>query len=90
MVEARKRNHDPPRKVVHLVYRDHVMFTQSDPVLLKPAIRESIGWLVYECESYVIITWDRNAEPPTLKGGDSKASGLVLLRSDILEMDTIA
>jgi hypothetical protein len=33
----------------------------------------------------VTLTWDRDAEPPTLKGGDPKASGLVLLKSDILE-----
>jgi len=37
-----------------------------------------------------VLAWDRDAGPLTLKGGDPKASGLVLLRSDILEMKTIA
>jgi hypothetical protein len=52
---------------------------------MKPQVREAVGWLVYECEQYVTLTWDRDAEPPTLKGGDPKASGLVLLKSDICE-----
>ena len=51
---------------------------------MKPQVREAVGWLVYECEQYVTLTWDRDAEPPTLKGGDPKSSGLVLLKSDIL------
>jgi hypothetical protein len=37
---------------------------------MKTQIREAIGWLVYECEQYVTLTWDRDAEPPTLEGGD--------------------
>ncbi len=53
---------------------------------MKPQVREAVGWLVYECEYYITITWDRDADPPTLKGGDPKASGLVLLKSDILQM----
>jgi hypothetical protein len=56
---------------------------------MKPQVREAIGWLVYECEYYVTLTWDRDAEPPTLKGGDPKASGLVLLKNDIQELKRI-
>lgn len=52
---------------------------------MKPQVREAVGWLVYECDYYITLTWDRDAEPPTLKGGDPKASGLVLLKSDMLE-----
>jgi hypothetical protein len=65
-------------------YLDHVLFNRSSAVVMKPQVREAVGWLVYECEQYVILTWDRDAEPPTLKGGDPKSSGLVLLKSDIL------
>jgi hypothetical protein len=82
-------NSRKPQTVVHVVYKDHVMFAQSNPVLLKPQTREAVGWLVYDCPEYVILSWDRNAERPTLKGGDPKASGLVLLRSDILELKTL-
>jgi hypothetical protein len=53
---------------------------------MQPQIREAIGWQVYDCELYVIISWDRDAQTPTLTGGDPKASGLVLLKNDILEL----
>jgi hypothetical protein len=53
---------------------------------MQPQVREAVGWLVYEAENYIIISYDRDAGPPTLHGGDPKASGLVLLNSDILRM----
>lgn len=76
-------------EAVHIRYRDHVLFHRGEAAVMKPQIRECIGWLVYSNEDYVTICWDRDAEPPTLKGGDPKASGLVLLRSDILELKKI-
>jgi hypothetical protein len=72
--------------LIYVRYRDHVLYHRSDPVLMKPQVRECVGWLVYEVPDYVILCWDRDAGAPTLKGGDSKASGLVLLCSDILEL----
>jgi len=72
--------------LVYVRYQDHVLYHRGDPLALKPQVREAVGWLVYEAEDYVIISWDRDAGPPTLKGGDPKASGLVLLRGDILEL----
>lgn len=76
-------------KLVYVRYRDHVLYHRGSPLSLKPQTRECIGWLVYENFDYIIISWDRDAEPPTLKGGDPKASGLVILRSEILEMKQI-
>jgi len=76
--------------VVKIRYRDHVLYHRGDPLAVKPQVREAVGWLVYECADYITICWDRDAEPPTLRGGDPKASGLVVLRSDILEMKRIA
>lgn len=75
--------------LVYLKYLDHVLYHRGEPAAVKPQIRECIGWLVYSNEDYVTICWDRDAEPPTLKGGDPKASGLVLLRTDILELRQI-
>jgi hypothetical protein len=72
--------------LIFIRYYDHVLYNRSPALAMKPQVRETVGWLVYECEYYVTITWDRDADPPTLKGGDSKASGLVLLKSDILQM----
>ena len=71
--------------LVYVRYLDHVLFSRCSPLIMKPQIRETIGWLVYECNDFITLSWDRDAEPPTLKGGDPKASGLVLLKSDMLE-----
>src|SRR5947208_1677420 len=72
--------------VIYIRYRDHVLFHMAEPITMSPQTRECLGWLVDQRPDYVIISWDRNCEPPTLKGGDSKAGGLVILSSDILEM----
>jgi len=75
--------------LVYVRYMDHVFYHRSDPLAMAPETRETVGWLVYECPDYVTISWDRDAGPPTLKGGDAKASGLVVLRSDILKFRRI-
>ncbi len=67
-------------------YVDHVLYNRCDPLIVGPQTRETIGWLVAECEDYITVSWDRDAGPPTLRGGDPKASGMVLLRSDLLEL----
>ena len=76
-------------KVVSVRYMDHVLFHRGDPLAMKPQVREAIGRLVYECAEYIILVWDRDGGPPTLKGGDPKASGLVILRSAIIEIEEI-
>jgi hypothetical protein len=73
-------------KVVFVRYIDHVMYNRTSALTMQPQVREAVGWLVYEAENYIIISYDRDAGPPTLHGGDPKASGLVLLNSDILRM----
>jgi len=77
------------KKLIFVRYLDHVFFNRSSALIHKPQVRDAIGWLVYECEQYVTIIWDRDAEPPTLNKGDPKASGLVLLKTDILESKKI-
>ena len=72
--------------LVFVRYLDHVLFSRCSPLTLKPQIREAVGWLNYECEQYIVVSWDRDSGPPTLKGGDPKASGLVLLKTDIQEL----
>jgi len=71
---------------VYVRYRDHVIYHRGNPEAVKPQVREAVGWLVYEAPDYITMCWDRDIGPPTLKGGDPKASGLVVLRSDILEL----
>jgi len=79
---------EPANDLIFVRYLDHVLYNRNYATAMKPQIREAIGWLVYDCESYVILSWDRDAEPPTLHGGDPKASGLVLLKSDIINLVT--
>ena len=72
--------------LIFIRYLDNVQYNRCSPLAMKPQQREAIGWLVYEGKRYITLSWDRDAEPPTLKGGDPKASGLVLLKSEILEL----
>jgi len=91
----RPRTAEPSReisflnKAVHVVYRDHVSFRGADPDLMSPQTRECVGWLVNDSSDYLVICFDRNADPPTLKGGDPKAGGLVLLRSDLVKLEAL-
>lgn len=73
-------------KVVFVRYIDHVLYNRTSALTMQPQVREAVGWLIYEAENYIIISYDRDAGPPTLHGGDPKASGLVLLKSDVLRM----
>ncbi len=76
-------------RLIYIRYRDHVLYHRTQPETQSPQTRECVGWLIYDCADYIILTWDRDGGSPTLKGGDPKASGLVLLRSDILELKRI-
>ena len=76
-------------RLIFVRYLDHVLYNRTSALAMRPQMREAVGWLVYECETYIILSWDRDADPPTLRGGDPKASGLVLLKSDILKLSRI-
>jgi hypothetical protein len=78
------------KELVCIRYIDHVLYNRATAVAMKPQIRKAVGWLVYECDQYIILTWDCDDEAPTLHGGDPKASGLVLLKSDILELKKLS
>jgi hypothetical protein len=80
---------NPLQQLIFVRYRDHVMYNRSSASMMKPQTREAVGWLVYDCDLYIILTWDKDADPPTLHGGDAKASGLVLLKSDILDLQKL-
>jgi hypothetical protein len=78
-----------PQTLIFVRYLDHVFYNRTSALAMKPQTREAIGWLTYDCELYIILTWDRDAGPPTLHGGDPKASGLVLLKGDVLELQLL-
>lgn len=77
------------QELVYVRYSDHILYNRASALAMQPQIREAIGWLIYECDSYITLCWDRDAGPPTLHGGDAKASGLVLLKSVIIEMQKL-
>jgi hypothetical protein len=70
-------------------YRDHVAFRGADPDLMAPQTRECVGWLVYDGPDYITLVFDRNADPPTLKGGDPKAGGLTIWRCDLVKLEAL-
>jgi hypothetical protein len=72
--------------LVYVQYVDHVVFHRAVAQEMLPQIRETVGWLVSETAVYVTLCYDRDTAPLTLKGGDPKASGLVLLKSAILTL----
>ena len=75
--------------LVFVRYRYHVAFFKSEPLAMAPQTRECVGWLVYDTPDYVIVALDRESGPPTLKGGDPKADGRVILQSEILELEKV-
>jgi hypothetical protein len=79
---------EPFENLIYVRYLDHVFYNRSSALLMGPQTREAVGWIVYNCDLYIILSWDKDAGPQTLKGGDPKASGLVLLRSDIVRLVT--
>lgn len=90
MQQVQKRSVSAEFKgLIFVRYLDHVLYNRNFAINMKPQVREAVGWLIYECDQYLTLSWDRDAEAPTLHGGDPKASGMVLLKSDILEMKRI-
>lgn len=72
--------------VVYVRYLDHVLFRDADPSLYKPFIREALGWLDYEDDHCIRLVWERYAEPAIREESKPRATGLIILKSAILEM----
>jgi hypothetical protein len=77
------------KDLIYVRYLDHVHYHREIAFAMKPQVREAIGWPIYDGPEYLTLCWDRDADPPTLRGGDPKASGLVLLKTDILDIDKL-
>lgn len=88
-IETTATQQNPLQQFIYVRYQDHVLYNRSSAILMQPQIREAVGWLVYEAEQYITLSWDRDAAPPTLHGGDPKASGLVVLKTDILDLQKL-
>ena len=72
---------------VYVRYRDHVLFKDMDPEAFSaPFIRETIGWLEGENDNSIQVVWERSAGANTPEKAKQKATGLVIMKSSILEM----
>mgnify|MGYP005844832473 CR=1 FL=1 len=72
--------------LVYVRYLDHVLFRNSDASLFKPALRETVGWLHRETADAVWLLWERSVKLLPHERSPAEESGLVLLKSDIVEM----
>lgn len=72
--------------LVYVRYRDHVLFRDANASSYGPFVREAVGWLDYEDGGQIRIVWERFAEPVPNGGAKQRATGLVILRSAILEL----
>ena len=69
---------------VYIRYLDHVLYRNTPEALEDAAERETIGWLTQENKQLVCVQHDRTIE--SLHYASGTASGLVLLKSHILEI----
>jgi len=74
------------QEIVYVRYLDHVLFRNADHSLYKPAIRECVGWILKESGDAVWILWDRSVCRLLYERTLPIESGLVIVKSDILEM----
>lgn len=77
----------PKGSIVYIRYLDHVLFRNTPEALENAAERETIGWLTQEKKELICIQHDRTIE--RLQYASGTASGLVLLKSCILEIHAL-
>jgi hypothetical protein len=77
------------KPLVYVRYRDHVLFRNVNSSLYEPGEREAVGWLTKENEEAVWILWDRSVKLLPHERTQHKESGLLILKSDIIEMRKI-
>ena len=76
--------------IIYVKYRDHVLFYKSNPRVHNPSIQEAVGWLEREEEEWLQIVWNRSYIPNPLESKHQLGSGLIILKSDVLELREIA
>jgi hypothetical protein len=86
-----KTNSDPSKQenagtFVYVRYLDHVLFRNADAGLFTPVLRETVGWLHRETADAIWVLWERSVKPLPRERSPSAESGLVLLKSEIVEM----
>ncbi len=75
-------------KVVYVRYFDHLLFrnVSLNKGDLRPPIRETIGWLVWEDEIAIHILWDKSCKKLPQEKTQDRISGIIILKPCIIEM----
>ena len=74
----------PKGSIVYIRYKDHVLYRNEAQPLKDAAECETVGWLTRETGDLLCVQHDRTIE--SIKYSSGKASGLVLLKSCVLEI----
>jgi hypothetical protein len=74
--------------LTYLRYLDHVLFRNCDPSEIKPAIRETVGWVIFESPEAMWICSDKPFE--TLPNEKNLGTGFIILKSVILEQHRLS
>ena len=83
--EKRKTTSQTP--LSHITYYDHVLFKNCDPNQIKPAIRQTIGWITFENQQAIIVSSDISAK--LLKHEKIKDSGMLILKNLIIKRTSL-
>ena len=75
------------KRLVHIRYKDHIEFRNtSHKLYFDVNVREAVGWVILETDNYFILLYDRSVE---LLPDETSDSGLILIKSDIIEIKEI-
>lgn len=75
------------KRLVHIRYKDHIEFRNTNHKLYFDVnVREAVGWVVQETDQYLFMLYDRSVE---LVPNEISESGLILIKSDIIELKEI-
>jgi hypothetical protein len=69
-------------------YLDHLLYRSINHNCVEPVVRELVGWVAKENSDAIWIVFDRSVGNVANEASQAE-SGLVLLKSDILEMRRI-
>ena len=75
--------------LVYVKYIDHLLYRSMAPSNVRPAVRETVGWLMHEDDYAIWIVWDKCVKPSRYVKLDL-SSGLVIVKSSILEIRRIS
>ena len=75
--------------LVYIRYKDHLLFKATNLKDVAPVERECVGWIAKESSDAVCILWDRSVVQLPNEIIHPQGSGLVILKSDILELTHI-